>query len=174
MPYVFSGVFSAINQSYLTKAFNDSQQVKPGIQPELPIQTSNLLLGSLVCSGVAALNEYRGMTHKGAEILTNSASLSLIASASLFHEQATHLTQFQAIANARPFVQSSRSGESYILSANGKRLVETKGNTKAIATIVQSSNKKTLYSVIGEWTLVVGPLLLILLWSKHYKCSIQS
>lgn len=162
MPYLFSGFFSAINQSYLTRSFNDSQQVRRGALAEQPVQLGNTRVGSLVCSGVLALNEYRRLTDNGAQVLTNSASLSLLAGASLYHEQESYLTRFHAVSNARPFVQASRSGESYIMNSNGHYLATARGENKLLRATVQTSAKKTVYSQVGEWTLLAGPLLLLM------------
>jgi apolipoprotein N-acyltransferase len=156
MPYIFSGFFKAIKQEYLTKAFNDSQQIKKGSTPEQAVQLHKVKTGSLVCSGVLALSEYRRLTNEGAEVLTNSASLSLIANASLYHVQEGYLTRFHSIANARPFIHSSRSGESYILDANGTEKAHATGNSQLLNAQVKASNRKTPYTILGEWTVLLG------------------
>lgn len=161
-PYLMIGFFKIINQDYLVKAFNDSQQVKRGASPEHAVQTPNLRIGSLVCSGVLALNEYRRLSSQDAEVLTNSASLSLIAQASLYHVQESYLTKFHAVANAKPFVQASRSGESYILNGEGNSLASASGDSRLINADVRASSKRTFYTLLGEWTLLADPLWVIL------------
>ena len=162
MPYIVTGIYKVIKQDYLIQAFNVSQQVRRGEHNEVPVDTGKFKVGSLVCSGVVALSEYRRLTSEGSEILTNPASLSLIANASLYHQQESYLTKFHAVSNARPFVQASRSGESYILNSNGYPLAKTKGNTGLIAAEVSNTATTEIYTLIGEWTLLVGPLLLVI------------
>lgn len=169
VPYFITGFFKLINQDIIVKSFNESQQVRRGDKPEQVIQTPNARVGALVCSGVLALNEYRRLSSDGAEVLVNTASLSLLAQASMYHEQEGYLTMFHAVANAKPFLQSSRSGESYILSSDGSKLVSTTGDSKLITSTVQTSSTRTLYSMLGEWTLVLsfGLLAFIVLRPTH-------
>lgn len=166
MPYIFSVFFSAINQNNLTITFNQTQQIIRGARPEEPINSNKLRVGSLVCSGVLALNEYRRLAASGSQLLTNSASLSIISSASLYHNQESNLTRFHAVANARSFVQASRSGESYIINSNGDYLAVTKGETAIINGTVQTNDVKTIYTLLGEWTLFLGPFYLLLVWYR--------
>lgn len=156
MPYVMHAFFVAINQSYLVQLFNDAQQVQRGPEPEKPVQTHAAKVGALVCSGILSLNEYRRLSVEGAEILTNSASLSLIDQASLYHVQESYLTRFHSIANARAFVHSSRSGESYIMDTNGQHVTDHKGNSTIITADAPTNTKRTLYTFVGEWFLLIS------------------
>lgn len=161
VPYFITGFFKLINQEGIIKSFNETQQVKRGPTPEHAVQTPSAKVGALVCSGVLALNEYRRLSSEGAEILTNSASLALISQASLYHVQEGYLTKFHAVANAKPFAQSSRSGESYILNWDGSRLVSTTGDSTLISSNVQTSSSRTLYSILGEWTILASAAIII-------------
>ncbi len=169
MPYSMSGLFKLINQDYLTESFNQTQQVKRGATAEHPVMVSDMHVGSLVCSGVLALNEYRHLTYEGAEVLTNSASLSLISSASLYHAQESYLTRFHTVANARPFIQASRSGESYILTSQGKYISKASGDSNLLSGEIKTSQRKTLYTYFGEWTLLVGGLVLVVATLKNRR-----
>lgn len=169
MPYILSVLYKTINQEYLIKTFNETQQVRKGVTPEYVVDIDGLKTGGLVCSGVLALNEYRRLSKNGAEILTNSASLAVITGASLYHTQESYLTRFHSIANARPFIQASRSGESYIIDSNGSKLVASSGQSKLISAVVRTSKKRTLYSMLGEWSLIASILLLTLLYARSFK-----
>lgn len=112
--------------------FQGTQQLKKGEKAELPYSNGHISVGALACSGVNALSEYERMTQDGADILVNSASLSFLTTKSLYHVHARNMARFQAVSNNRPFVQASRSGESYILDNQGAVVVYHKGEGTAL------------------------------------------
>lgn len=129
----------------ILERFRQSSQIQKGLQPEKPVRLGNFTLGSLVCSGTLNLNEYRRLTRQGADVLTNSASLALVKEASLYHPYEYYQGRLHAVANARPFVQATRSGYSYIFSSDGTLLAGT--NRKGLITATVSLQpKQTPYS----------------------------
>lgn len=112
--------------------FTYSQQVTPGEKFEKPYNNVRFSVGALACSGVTALNEYRRLTQQGADILVNSASLSFLTNKSSYHVYAYNMSRFQAVSNNRPFVQASRSGESYILDNQANVIAKYHGNNTSI------------------------------------------
>lgn len=139
VPYSLQLGFRAIGKSSALVDFRYSQQLVPGTEPEKPFETNGgISIGALACSGVSALNEYTGMTNSGAEILTNSASLAFLQPNSLYHTYARNMARFQTVSNNRPFVQASRSGQSYILDNQGRSLAESSGqNDQIISGLLQ-------------------------------------
>ncbi len=148
MPYTGVSLLNATGQQSVMDSFRLSAQVRPGDQPERPIRSNGITIGGLACSGVLNLDEYRRLAHEGANVLTNSASLNLLAPSTLYHVQELYQNRFHAISNARPFVQSAYSGESYVISSDGKMLVNSGGHTGLIQVSVPLQAKRTLYSLL--------------------------
>ena len=133
LPYSLQASFKTIGRSSINEAFKYTQQLERGDKPEKVFTTKdNIAIGTLACSGVSALNEYKRLTDEGADILVNSASLAFIEPNSLYHVYAKNMARFQAVSNNRPFAQASRSGRSYIIDNQGRTLVVSKGQNKQI------------------------------------------
>ncbi len=133
LPYVLQASFWLMRLGYMNTFFTYSQQISPGRNAEHPVQSGGVVVGALACSGVSALSEYRQLSRQGAKVLTNSASLSFLDHSSVYHVYARNMARFQAVSNNRPFIQASRSGESYIMDNQGRILqLWTANQTKVI------------------------------------------
>lgn len=128
IPYSLQAGFWAMAQDRVMEDFRGSQQLKRGSTPEVPYDKGSILVGALACSGVNALSEYSRLTKDGAEVLVNSASLSFLTSKSLYHVYAHNMARYQAVSNNRPFIQASRSGESYIIDNQGRFITSYRGD----------------------------------------------
>lgn len=128
IPYSLQAGFWAMAQDRVMEDFRGSQQLKRGSTPEAPYDNGSILVGALACSGVNALSEYKRLTADGAEVLVNSASLSFLTSKSLYHVYAHNMARYQAISNNKPFVQASRSGESFIMDNQGRLIARYRGD----------------------------------------------
>lgn len=148
MPYSVATLLKAGGQGYTVASFQRFTQVGKGAQPEKVIESNGLRIGGLACSGVLSLNEYRRLSADGADILANSASLGLIQKAGLYHVQETYQNRFHAVANAKPLVQATRSGESYVISSDGKVLIRSNSSSQLTSTTVHLQPKKTIYSLL--------------------------
>lgn len=124
VPYSLQAAFWAMGEDDVMREFNLSQKLDAGHIEEHPYRGASLQVGALACSGVTSLTEYRDMTQKGADVLVNSASLAFLQNKSMYHTYARNMARFHAVSNNRPFVQASRSGQSFILDAQGKTLIE--------------------------------------------------
>lgn len=147
MPYVTAQALRANGKQSVLDTFQRHSQIGKGPLQEHPVRANGVTIGGLVCSGVLSLSQYRQLTREGADILTNSASLGLLDNAGMYHVQEYYQNRFHAVANAKPFVQATRSGEAYIISSDGKVLVRTK-QTGLIETMVNLQSKRTLYSLL--------------------------
>ncbi len=78
------------------------------------------------------------------------------------------MAQFIATANARPFVQAARGGPSYILTADGLPAAVERDidNIQVIHATVKPGSGKTIYSILGEWSVLVSVVMLggVLIW----------
>lgn len=152
------------------KIINDyvyAKQVSAARQPELPYAVGAVNYGALACSGVVSPEIYRGMTARGAMLLTNSGSLDTLGLSRLYHDQSETIGRFHAVANARPFIQSARGSYSYAYDHNGQLITRDDSfATRAMSVNVQANTKTTLYTLFGDWAgwlslgVVIGGLLL--------------
>lgn len=127
IPYSLQFSFWLLGQQKITQDFRYTQQLTKGSVAEHPYN-SGFSVGTLACSGVGALSEYNQLSDKGADILVNSASLSFLQEKSLYHVYARNMSRFHAVSNNKPFVQASRSGQSYIYDNQGNIVIEQRGN----------------------------------------------
>lgn len=119
MPYFLSGIFKIIGQDDLVEQFQINQQITPGTANESPFKYKGNSFGSLICSGIIALNEYSRLSDEGSNILINTASLSFLVHDSYYHVHARNMARYHAVSNNVPLVQASRSGESFMVLSNG-------------------------------------------------------
>ncbi len=127
-----------------------------------------LILGSAACSSIIAPEDYRQLTNQGATLLTNSSSLEIFRGSRLFNWQHRGLAKFMAVANARPFLQSSHNWPAFALDHNGQQLAEIQPvNSKQVT--VTTNNRKTPYTVLGEWPVVIGAVWLGYDLMQRYK-----
>ncbi len=135
MPFVIANITKLVGRGDIVRSFEKSQRIWPGATKEKPQQMpGGVRVGGLICSGVMSLTEYRNISHLGADVLTNSASLSFVESNSRIHITLQRMARYQAVANQKPFIQSSRSGRSLIYSSQGVLLAEHKQNKTGVIT----------------------------------------
>lgn len=147
LPYATTKTLEISGQHEVLERFKNNSQVRRGDRPERTVSTEDFTVGSLVCSGTLNLGEYRRLANQGADVLTNSASLALLKEASLYRVQEYYQNRLHAVANAKPFVQSTRSGVSYVISSDGKLLVST-DRQGFVETTVQLQPKRTIYTIL--------------------------
>ncbi len=122
MPYSLIAAFKAIGQNSKLYDFTHTQKVIRGPVNESAVSYGDSTYGALVCSGVLSLTEYHTLTQQGADVLINTASLSFLQPASRYNVFAERMARFQAVYNNRPFVQASRSSQSFIITNQGEKL----------------------------------------------------
>lgn len=120
MPYSLAGVFKLIGKQDFNELFKYSYQLSKGSNEISTVSYGGINLGALPCSGAISTSSYMNMVSHGAEVLINSASLSLLNEDSSYHVLAKRMALFQAVRNNRPFIQASRSGNSLIINPNGQ------------------------------------------------------
>lgn len=159
MPYAFIYLFRAIGQGQVIDSQFQGREVTKNPHPDTAYSVSGLNIGSLACSGAIGPELYRGLVGGGAEILTNSASLSIFSGAPTYHQQAQQMARFIAVANARPFVQATDGSYSFITDQNGRWLAKSGQNSlELLIKNVQLNNTKTIYSLLGEWVVLASTL----------------
>ncbi len=158
VPYIYKAILIASGNSALISVHEDSKTVYQSPTPLKPIRIGQISYGVLACSGVIAPEFYRDLTKRGANVLVNSASLSTMGMGKEYHEQAKQMVRFQAVANARPFVQSARGGESFIMDLNGNITTSMSDATGYATGEFNSNDAITPYTLLGEWTVLVSAL----------------
>ena len=165
MTKLFLAVF---NRSYLEPQYQATRYIKKGTKPE-SIYNGDIKIGALSCSGIVSPKFYRRLANQGAEVLINSASLQSFTDAPFYLKQARQMAIFHAVANAKPFIQASRTGRSYIIDPAGKVLAETNhGNAGILNANISLSKTRTPYTRFGDFIVILA--LGVLIWFfRFYK-----
>ncbi len=175
VPYVFQVILKLSGNGSVVSAHQTDKTIKASKQSEHHVNVDGLRYGALACSGVIAPEFYRLLAHSGAEVLTNSASLSSMGIDKLYFQQAQQMARFQAVANARPFAQAARGGESYIIDKDGTFIAQTSvDTTQYIEAPIQSNARRTLYSIAGEWVLLLATAVAALTARKRIVQRLKS
>ena len=142
--------------------FNYLRSMQPALIPESPINFNNIKIGGLLCSGVVSPLLYRSLADDGAEVFINSASQIIFKNRPFFVLQMKTMARFQAIANARPFLQAANGGQAFFIDADGKVAAETEGTeNKIIIFDFSPSAKKTIFTRFGDWPLAAAFLMVL-------------
>lgn len=168
IPYFYEAILFYSGNHNIIRSFETDKAVRPSRSEELPYRYRDVSYGALACSGAIAPELYRGLAHKGAEVLTNSASISTLGVSDAYYGQAEQMSKFIAQANAKPFIQSARGGPSYIMNKDGRILARVNNPDAAdiAAAPVAPNNHRTLYTRLGEWVVwlsiitIVGGLII--------------
>jgi apolipoprotein N-acyltransferase len=169
MPYIIATLLRITGQSQALEINESTQTIKRGEHKEPTVNVAGRSIGALACSAAIAPELYRSMVTQGAEILTNSASLGTFTYAPLYHSQSRQMARFDAIANARPFVQASTGAYSYFIDQNGKFIYRTTKTGLSFKQLEMQTNKNlTWYSRFGEWVVFVSLILTIVLLVRAY------
>lgn len=177
VPYVFQVILKLSGNGNVVSAHQTEKTIRASKQSERYVPVDGVRYGALACSGVIAPEFYRLLVRSGAEIMTNSASLSSMGIDKLYFQEARQMARFQAVANARPFAQAARGGESYVIDKDGMFVAQTHiDTTQYIQATVNSNARRTLYSLVGEWVLwaaiaVVGAAALV---SRRNKVKLKA
>lgn len=176
IPYIYHMILFYSGNRNLIDQFHSSNAVNMSGIREQPFQYNDITYGALACSGAIAPSLYRNLTSSGAEVLINSASISTLGVSETYYFQATHMSKFIATANARPYIQSSRGGPSYILNKDGATdaFVAESDKLKTIDSTVKTNSKQTIYSKLGEWLIPISTLVIVLYFikMKNHKKSL--
>lgn len=170
MPYIIEALLRLTGQAEALELNKATQNVKKGEKTEPPVSVAGKTIGALACSGAIAPELYRSMVVQGAEVLTNSASLGTFTNAPLYHAQTRQMARFNAIANARPYIQASTGAYSYAIDSNGQfvfRTTKTGLNHQFLN--IQTNKVYTWYSKLGEWVVLASMILTITLLVRTYS-----
>lgn len=163
MPYIHQGILKIMGQQQAIKLNQEHRGTQRGTEPIPVIHMPGISLGSQICSGAIAPTLYQKQARAGAQVLTNSASLSMFSQAPGYQVQSYQLSRFMAVANARPFVQAAEGGHGYILDTTG---AQTSGDNKfdyffGVADVPLVKHR-TVYTILGEWVLWLSILVVCL------------
>jgi len=168
IPYIYHMILFYSGNRNLIDQFHISNAVNRPDMREQPYKFNNVTYGALACSGAIAPSLYRSLSSSGAEVLVNSASISTLGVSETYYYQAAHLSKFIATANARPYIQSSRGGPSYILNKDGatNAFITESDKLETINSTIETNSKQTIYSKLGEWLIPISTLVIILYFIK--------
>ncbi len=162
LPYMVQIFYHLTGQSSIITHFQHYRQVYKG-NPAQTFSYGGLTIGPVACSGILGTNIYRNLTRHGAKVLTNSASLIDFAGSKSYFRQSILLARFHAIANNRPFIQSSLGAPAFALNSDGNYIVKpTDSKTRFIDFSFMPNSQITPFTRLGEWVLTFSLLLLIM------------
>ncbi len=157
LPFMVEALLRA-SRSPVYEDFMIRRSVVPGNQSLKPFEvTDGLILGNAACSSIINTEDYRKLTRDGASVLANSASLEVFRGSRLFGLYHDGFAKFMATANARPFLQSANNWKAFALDHNGNTLASVSPTGTKDLTI-QTNDRKTPYTYLGEWVALVGGL----------------
>lgn len=134
LPWVINQAFKLFKQKTLIDTFMYVQMVNKGQAPIRPFNYGGKVFGALPCSGVTAVGDYYNIKRQGADVLINSASLSFLSPNSTYHVYGKNMARYQAVSNNLPYIQSSRSGDSYIIDVNGNTIAQNPSEQTRVIT----------------------------------------
>lgn len=170
IPYFYEWILVLSGNTSVIRSHQEEHQVAAARQVANPVQYQSDKIGSLACSGAIAPDFYRRLTSQGATLLTNSAALSTMGLSSSYYAQARQMASFIAISTARPFVQSARGAEAYILDSSGQSVIESnQPGVHYIEGEVQANTKKMPYAYIGDIGVILFMALSLLLAWRFSK-----
>lgn len=171
LPYFAEGILNITKANKTKDYFDIFKAVEKGPRNYSTLNADGkYYLGSAVCSSIISPEDYRRFTANGATVLTNSASLGIFNS-KLFTFQHQGLAKFMAAANARPFLQSSNDADAFAINHNGNMLVKI-SPTNFEEINIDTNNKMTPYSLLGEWPAYIGLIATTVLLVKKLKLRI--
>ncbi len=152
LPYATVAVLRAIGAREVIENFKQTREIvkAEGDPEEALLRLGEITAGAGICSSIIAPEDYRNLAKHGATLFTNSAFLGIFNDSALYEWHHKSMAKSMAMANARTFLQSARSGTSYGFDANGKQLFsrEETGLTEVSAEL---NSRKTPYSLFGEY-----------------------
>lgn len=151
LPYFYEWILVLSGNTSVIQGHDAKNKVDSSSQEVQPVAYGTDKLGSLACSGAIAPEFYRDLVGSGATVLTNSAALTTMGISNSYYAQARQMASFLAVANARPFVQSARGAEVFVLDANGRPVVDSKvPGVHYLEADITTNKVKTPYSYLGE------------------------
>lgn len=156
IPYFYEWILVLSGNTSVIGTHQAKNTVTASDQVATPVVYQDDKIGSLACSGAIAPDFYRKLTSGGATILTNSAALSTMGLSSSYYAQARQMSSFIAVSTARPFVQSARGAQVFMLDSNGKAIAESeKPGVHYIEGDVTTNTTKTPYSYMGDMGILI-------------------
>ncbi len=157
MPYAIRGPLNFFSLEDEVAVFDFRRHFSRGDEAEKVFYYNGTGVGSLVCSGILSPVFYRNLAKDGAEILVNPASHQIFGHSKQGLFQMKTFARFQAIANARPFLQSAFGGYAFVIDANGNFTAgDFNLGTKFVSGKIEAIKEKTLYTKLGDWPLVLA------------------
>jgi apolipoprotein N-acyltransferase len=166
LPYVMVGMLRAIRADDVINHFRRTREiVTDGPSREMLLKLGGYNVGAGICSSIIAPDDYRKMARKGADIFTNSAYLGVFNNSKLYNWKHYSMAKSIAIANARTIVQAANNGPSFVIDGNGRSLFITT-ETAATEIEVMRNNRRTPYTVFGEYVGFSGLILILIHFVK--------
>lgn len=170
IPYFYEWILVLSGNTSVIGVHNANNAVQASPSGAQPIIYKSDKLGSLACSGAIAPDYYRRLTADGATILTNSAALSTMGLSSSYYDQARQMASFIAISTARPFVQSARGAQVFMLDSNAQVVADSQqSGIHYIEGDIQTNKPITPYGYLGDLPFLIVSGLIVLFFKFNHK-----
>jgi apolipoprotein N-acyltransferase len=170
IPYFYEWILVLSGNTSVIGGHAAKNTVTPSNQTAKPVAYKSDNIGSLACSGAIAPDFYRKLAGDGATILTNSAALSTMGLSSSYYAQARQMASFIAVSTAKPFVQSARGAEVYVLDSNGRVVEEsTVAGVHYLEADITTNKTKTPYAQIGDLVFLLVSGLIVTYYAYNHK-----
>lgn len=169
LPWAAEVLLRLTMQNNSTESFNKNRAIQQS-QDGSQVIKGKIPVGAVACSGILDRAVFRRLSNEGAQVFTNSASLSLFADSKNYLKQSYQMAAFHAVANKRAYVQSSNGGASFVLDPSGNYIVKPVFDNEDIFEDFSFApvGKRSLYTVLGEWVLAAGAIFICILIGLVY------
>lgn len=159
LPAILTTFFNSTGQSEFVDSFDANRRLTKGAAPRTQ-QSSDVILGSVSCSGILSRQTYRDYARSGANVFTNSAALTTFNGSSAYLNQALQMARFHATANNRTYIQATKGAPAFVLDNNGRFVVAPEDTALSFIDFEFTPNTyKTTYTILGEWPLKIATLM---------------
>lgn len=169
LPWSAEGLLRLTSQSKSIELFKKNRAIQKSSDTDHVIK-GNLPIGAVACSGILDRGVFRRLSNKGAQVFTNSASLSMFANSKNYLKQSYLMAMFHAVANKRVYIQSSKGGASFVIDADGQYIVKPIFDNQDVFEdfTFRPITGRSLYTIWGEWVLVLGTIFICMLFGFVY------
>lgn len=138
-------------------------------------EKSNLIFISSICSENISPYLYKNGVSSGGNIILNIASHGPFRGSLSLERQTLAINKTRAIENGKYFITNSNYGDTFLISPFGETVFYIKNSDienqdlKFYSANISSENFKTIYSVFGDYILIIGFIFIIIYTLRQEK-----
>lgn len=166
LPAVFKILIRLSGNQKIIDYFEKERAVEPAAFNEKPVAYSSTSVGALFCTASVSPLLYRELSRQGAELLINVISLRTFHEYPLVYPyliyQLRTFARFQAVSNAKSFLQSANAGPVLAIDHNGSVAAEIEGRgNQVLFSDTVPAKELTFYAKTGDWPIGLAFLIVL-------------